>query len=121
MVDVDVQVARTTAAASLRRRDPGRFTAAYVAINGSHRFYGRDYPGRLRRAGFAPLRFDPLRGLGPAFRRAHGLKADARVYLAFASPAAARGVRPGGARTGQRIFLSFPVTVRSTSPSRTRE
>ena len=89
MVDVDVQVARTTSAASLRRRDPGRFTAAYVATNGSHRFYGRDYPGRLRRAGFAPLRFDPLRGLGAAFRRAHGLKTDARVYLAFPSPAAA--------------------------------
>jgi len=89
MVDVDVQVARTTAAASLRRRDPGRFTAAYVATNGSHRFYGRDYPGRLRQAGFAPLRFDPLRGLGPSFRRAHGLKADARVYLAFSSPSAA--------------------------------
>jgi SAM-dependent methyltransferase len=89
MVDVDVQVARTTPAAVLRRRDPERFTAAYVATNGSHRFYGRDYPDRLRRAGLAPLRFDPLRGLRAAFRRAHGLKADGRVYLAFASPVAA--------------------------------
>jgi SAM-dependent methyltransferase len=89
MLDVDVQVARTTSAASLRRRDPGRFTAAYVATNGSRRFYGRDYSGRLRQAGFAPLRFDPLLGLGPAFRRAHGLKADARVYLAFSGPSAA--------------------------------
>jgi SAM-dependent methyltransferase len=90
MVDVDVQVTRTTAAASLRRRDPDRFTAAYVATNGSHRFYGRDYPARLRQARLAPLRFDPLRGLGPSFRRAHGLKADGRVYLAFSSPAAAQ-------------------------------
>lgn len=89
MVDVDVQVARTTPAGRLRRRDPGRFTAAYVTTNGSHRFYGRDYPSRLRAAGLAPLRFDPLQGLGPALRRAHGLKADARVYLAFASPVAA--------------------------------
>ena len=90
MVDVDVQIARTTATATLRRRDPDRFTAAYVATNGSHRFYGHDYPGRLRRAGLEPLRFDPLRGLGRVFRRAHGLKADARVYLAFRSRAAAR-------------------------------
>ena len=90
MVDVGVQVSRTTPAARLRRRDPARFTAAYVAINGSYRFYGRDYPGRLRQAGLAPLRFDPLRGLARSFRRARGLKADARVYLAFPSPAAAR-------------------------------
>jgi SAM-dependent methyltransferase len=89
MVDVDVQIARTTPAAQLRRRDPGRFTATYVATNGSHRFYGRDYPNRLRAAGLTPLRFDPLRGLDAAFRRAHGLKADGRVYLAFATPTAA--------------------------------
>jgi SAM-dependent methyltransferase len=89
MVDVDVQIARTTPAARLRRRDPDRFTVAYVATNGPQRFYGRDYPGRLREAGLTPLRFDPLRGLGAAFRRAHGLKADSRVYLAFATPAAA--------------------------------
>lgn len=89
MVDVDVQVGRTTSAAVLRRRDPGRFTVAYIATNGSHRFYGRDYLSRLRRAGFASLRFDTLRGLDPAFRRTHGLKADGRVYLAFANPAAA--------------------------------
>jgi SAM-dependent methyltransferase len=89
MVDVDVQVVRTTAAAQLRRRNPARFTAAYVRTNGSHRFYGFDYPRRLRAAGLAPVRFDPLQGLGPAFRRVHGLKADARVYLAFASPVAA--------------------------------
>jgi hypothetical protein len=64
--------------------------------NGSHRFYGRDYPGRLRAAGLAPLRFDPLKGLPPAFRRRHGLKTDGRVYLAFASPgAAAAFARPG--------------------------
>lgn len=87
MVDVDVQVRRTTAAAEL---PAGRFTAAYVTINGSHRFYGRDYPARLRAAGLAPLRFDPLLGLGPAYRRHHGLKADGRVYLAFADPGAAR-------------------------------
>ena len=68
---------------------PARFTPSYVANNGSHRFYGRDYPRRLRRAGLTPLRFDPLRGMSAAFRRRHGLKADARVYLAFASPAAA--------------------------------
>ena len=92
MVDVDVQVPRTTPAPRLR--GAGRFTAAYVATNGSHRFYGRDYPGRLRTAGLAPIRFDPLRGLVPPFRRAHGLKTDARVYLAFASPAAARRLRP---------------------------
>jgi SAM-dependent methyltransferase len=89
MVDVDVQVAWTTAAATLRRRDPERFTAEYVGTNGSHRFYGRDYPGRLRQAGLAPLRFDALQGLRPAFRRVHGLKADGRVYLAFATPRAA--------------------------------
>jgi SAM-dependent methyltransferase len=89
MVDVEVQVARTTAARTLRRRDPARFTPAYVANHGSHRFYGRDYPRRLRQAGLTPLRFDPLRGVSARFRRAHGLKADARVYLAFASPAAA--------------------------------
>jgi SAM-dependent methyltransferase len=89
MVDVDVQVARTTAARALRRRDPKRFTPSYVLNNGSHRFYGRDYPRRLRQAGLAPLRFDPLRGVSAAFRRRHGLKADGRVYLAFASPAAA--------------------------------
>jgi SAM-dependent methyltransferase len=100
MVDVDIQVRRTTAAARLRAA--GRFTAAYVATNGSHRFYGRDYPSRLRAAGLAPLRFDPLRGLSPAFRRAHGLKADARVYLAFASPAAAR---------------AFARTARASGPS----
>ena len=89
MVDVDVQVARTTLAARLRRRDPRRFTAAYVATNGPHRFYGRDYPRRVRAAGLTLLRFDPLRGLGRAFRRRHGLKADSRVYLAFANPGAA--------------------------------
>lgn len=120
MVDVDVQVARTTAAATLRRHGPGRFTAAYVATNGSHRFYGHDYPRRLRQAGFAPLRFDLLQGLGPSFRRAHGLKADGRVYLALSSPAAAQAFARE-ARAGQRVFLSFPTTVRSTSPSRTRE
>jgi SAM-dependent methyltransferase len=90
MVDVDVQVARTASAAALGRRDPRRFTAAYVAINGSHRFYGRDYPECLRQAGLTPLRFDPLRDLDSRFRRIHGLKADGRVYLAFAGPAAAR-------------------------------
>ncbi|HEX2501391.1 MAG TPA: class I SAM-dependent methyltransferase [Methylomirabilota bacterium] len=99
MVDVDVQVARTTPAARLRRRDPRRFTAAYVTINGSHRFYGRDYPRRLRDAGLSPLRFDSLRGLGRTFRRSHGLKTDGRVYLAFASPAAARAfARPARGR-----------------------
>jgi SAM-dependent methyltransferase len=87
MVDVDVQLRRTTPAARLR---PGRFTADYIRINGSYRFYGRDYPDRLRAAGLAPLRFDPLRGLDRAFRRTHGLKTDGRVYLAFRSPAAAR-------------------------------
>ena len=90
MVDVDVQVAHTTAAATLRRRDPARYTAAYVAANGSHRFYGRDFPRRLAQAGLASLRFDPLRGLSRPFRRQHGLKADGRVYLAFKSLAAAR-------------------------------
>jgi SAM-dependent methyltransferase len=89
MVDVDVQIARTTPAARLRRRDPDRFTMAYVATNGPQRFYGRDYPGRLREAGLTPLRFDPLQGLGAPFRCAHGLKADGRVYLAFATKAAA--------------------------------
>jgi SAM-dependent methyltransferase len=89
MVDVDVRVARTTAAGTLRRRDPARFTPSYVRNNGSHRFYGRDYPGILRRARLTALRFDPLRGMTAAYRRTHGLKADARVYLAFASPGAA--------------------------------
>ena len=102
MVDVDVRIARTTPAAQLRRRDPERYTAAFVAINGSHRFYGRDYPRRLRRARLTPLRFDPLQGLGRAFRRAHGLKADARVYLAFRSPGAAR---------------AFARTARASGPS----
>jgi len=102
MVDVHVEVERTTSAAGLRRRDPRRFTVAYVTTNGSHRFYGRDYPSRLRRVGLAPLRFDTLRGLDRAFRGAHGLKADGRVYLAFASPVAARAfaraarARPSG-------------------------
>ena len=95
MVDVDVQVARTTSPASLRRRAPRRYTAEYVETNGSYRFYGRDYPARLRRLGLTPLRFDPLRGVGAGFRRAHGLKADARVYLAFASPAAAAAFARG--------------------------
>jgi SAM-dependent methyltransferase len=90
MVDVDTQVARTTATGTLRRRDPARFTAAYVATNGPYRFYGPDYPRRLRRAGLAWIRFDPLRGLSAEYRRAHGLKADGRVYLAFAGPEAAR-------------------------------
>jgi SAM-dependent methyltransferase len=93
MVDVHVQIARTMPVAALRRRDPDRYTLAYVRTNGTQRFYGRDYAGRLRRAGLEPLRFDPLQGLGRAFRRAHGLKADARVYLAFRSPAAARTFR----------------------------
>jgi SAM-dependent methyltransferase len=98
MVDVDIQITRTTSAARLRRRDPRRFTPAYVEINGSHRFYGRDYPARLRAAGLVPFRFDPLKGLRPAFRRRHGLKADGRVYLAFASPEAAAAFgRVGGA------------------------
>jgi SAM-dependent methyltransferase len=87
MVDVDVQVRRTTPAAHLQ---PGRFTADYIRINGSHRFYGRDYPDRLRVAGLTPLRFDALRGIGLAFRRHHGLKPDGRVYLAFRTLAAAR-------------------------------
>ena len=90
MVDVDMPVARTTSAAVLRQRQPARFTAAYVRNNGTERFYGRDYLARVRRAGLTPLRFDPLQGLDHAFRRAHGLKADASVYLAFRSPAAAR-------------------------------
>jgi SAM-dependent methyltransferase len=89
MVDVDVQIARTTPATQLHLRDPDRFTVAYVATNGPQRFYGRDYPDRLREAGLTPLRFDPLRGLGTPFRRAQGLKADGRIYLAFATPAAA--------------------------------
>ena len=93
MVDVDVHGARTLSAVALQRRDPDRYTAAYVQTNGSQRFYGRDYPTRLRRAGLVPLHFDPLEGLGRAFRHAHGLKADARVYLAFRSPAAARAFR----------------------------
>jgi len=71
------------------------YTAEYVETNGSYRFYGRDYPARLRRLGLTPLRFDPLRGVGAGFRRAHGLKADARVYLAFASPAAAAAFAKG--------------------------
>jgi SAM-dependent methyltransferase len=121
MVDVAVEIPRTAATSALRRRDPGRFTAAYVRNNGPYRFYGRDYPGRLRRAGLAVLRFDPLRGLGPSFRRAHGLKADARVYLAFASATAAAAFARGARRAGQRTFLSLPVTVRMISPSRTRE
>jgi SAM-dependent methyltransferase len=93
MVDVDIQIRRTTTAAALQRRDPTRFTVAYVRTNGSHRFYGRDYPARLRRAGLVPLRFDALQGLRRAFRRAHGLKADGRVYLAFASPPVAARFR----------------------------
>jgi SAM-dependent methyltransferase len=99
MVDVDIPVTRTTAAATLHRRHPRRFTAAYVRTNGTHRFYGRDYPGRLRRVGLTPLHFDPLHGLGRAFRHAHGLKADARVYLAFPNCAAARAfARAAGER-----------------------
>jgi SAM-dependent methyltransferase len=121
MVDVAVEISRTAATAALRRRDPGRFTAAYIRNNGPYRFYGRDYAGRLRRAGLAVLRFDPLQGLGASFRRAHGLKADARVYLAFASAAAAAAFARRARRAGQRTFLSLPVTVRSTSPSRMRE
>src|SRR5262245_3381735 len=41
MVDVVVQVARTTATRTLQRRDPGQFTPSYVRNHGSHRFYGR--------------------------------------------------------------------------------
>jgi SAM-dependent methyltransferase len=100
MLDVDVQIARTTPAARLRRRDPRRFTAAYVALNGSHRFYGRDYPARLRAAGLAPLRFDSLQGLDRAFRRRYGLKADGRVYLAFASPGVAAAFARAGRTSG---------------------
>jgi SAM-dependent methyltransferase len=100
MLDVHVQVWRTTPATRLRRRDPRHFTAAYIAINGSHRFYGRDYPGRLRAAGLTPLRFDPLHGLDRAFRRRHGLKPDGRVYLAFTSPGAAAAFARAGRTTG---------------------
>src|SRR5262245_29238018 len=57
MVDVDMPVARTTSAAALRRRQPARFTAAYVRNNGSERFYGPDYLARVRGAGLTPLRF----------------------------------------------------------------
>src|SRR5262249_42663868 len=81
MVDVDMPVARTASAAALRRRQPARFTTVYVRNHGTERFYGRDYLGRVRRAGLTPLRFDPLQGLDRAFRRAHGLKANASVYL----------------------------------------
>ena len=119
MVDVDVQVPRTTPAARLR--DAGRFTAAYVATNGSHRFYGRDYPGRLRTAGLAPLRFDPLRGLSPAFRRGARPQVRRARLPGLRQPGGGPGLRPDGGASGYLVFLSFPVTVRSTSPSRTRE
>jgi SAM-dependent methyltransferase len=89
MVDVDVHLNRTTATAILRRRNPARYTAEYVATNGPYRFYGRDYPRRVRQAGLTPLHFDLVQGLGPRWRRALGLKRDGRVYLAFTSPAAA--------------------------------
>jgi SAM-dependent methyltransferase len=114
MVDVDVQIARTTPAARLRRRDPRRFTPAYVETNGSHRFYGRDYPERLRAAGLVPRRFDPLKGLRPAFRRRHGLKADGRVYLAFASPEAAGAF----GRTGRASGSSSASRSPSAAPRR---
>jgi hypothetical protein len=102
MVDVDVQIAETTSTEILRRRDPVRFTATYVSTNGTRRFYGRDYPTRLRRAGLVPLRFDALRGLSRIFRRVHGLKVDGRVYLAFASRrAAAAFIRAARARVSE--------------------
>jgi SAM-dependent methyltransferase len=88
MVDVSVEIPRTTSVARLR--ETGHFTSAYLATHGTHRFYGHDYPRRLRAAGLTPLRFDPLAGLSLRFRRAHGLKSDGSVYLAFRTPAAAR-------------------------------
>ena len=119
MVDVDVQIPRTTPAARLR--DAGRFTAAYIAINGSHRFYGRDYPGRLRSVGLAPLRFDPLRG----YCRRFVARTDSRSMGAstWPSPAPRRrpDLRPGRGARPYLVFFSFPMTVRRTSPSRTRE
>jgi len=88
MVDVAVELPHTTSTARLF--GTGRFTTAYLANNGTQRFYGRDYPRRLRAAGLVPLRFDSLAGLSLRFRRAHGLKLDGRVYLAFGTPGAAR-------------------------------
>lgn len=109
MVDVDVQVARTKAAAVLARRDPRRFTPAYIAMNGSHRFYGRDFPARLRAAGLHPVRLDVLRGLPAAYRRRHGLKADGRVWLAFRDRAAAAAFRRAAAAA------SAPAATRAAS------
>ena len=45
MVDVDVQVARTTAAASLRRRDPGRFTPPTLRTTDRTASTGATTPG----------------------------------------------------------------------------
>ena len=121
MVDVDVQVARTTAAASLQ-------AARSWPLHGRVRRDQRLSPllrARLPRAPpasgtrAAPLRSAPgPRSLVPARARPQGRRA--RVPRVF-EPGRRPGVRPGGARAGQRIFLSFPTTVRSTSPSRTRE
>ena len=88
MVDVDVQVAG-------RRRADAQAPRSR-AIHAELRCEQRIAP--LLRARLPPAiaagraeaaRFDPLQGVSAAFRRRHGLKADAGVYLAFASPAAA--------------------------------
>jgi SAM-dependent methyltransferase len=88
MVDVAVELPRTTSVTRLV--GTGRFTAPYLATNGTQRLYGHDYPRRLRAAGLVPLRFDTLAGLSLRYRRTHGLKLDGRVYLAFGTAAAAR-------------------------------
>ena len=117
MVDVDVQVRRTTPSEVLRRRDPRRFNETYVAGNGSFRFYGRDYPSILRAAGLVPLRVDPLTGVGVGFRRTHGLKRDAhaRVYLAFRTPAAAAALASRVERGSTRRLMDLD-TVAVTGP-----
>ena len=123
MVDVDVQVARTTAAADAA---PPRPQARYTAelrrgTTAPTASTGGTTPGGCGGRGSRRSGSTRSAASSAAFRRRHGLKADARVYLAFASPGRGGGVRPARPRGGQRAFLSLPVTVRSTSPSRTRE
>ena len=89
--------------------------------NGSHRFYGRDFPRHACTGGAhrAPVR-SPPRHRAPPSGGGTGSRPTRASTSPSASPAAAAAFARA-ARERQRTFFSLPVTVRSTSPSRTRE
>ena len=112
MVDVDVQVARTTSRPlDVRRRDQVAYTVEYVATNGSHRFTTvATTPDGCDALGLTPLRFDPLRRRRAPRSGARTLKADAaactwrsraRAAAAHYSPRA-----PGARISGSSLTLA---------------